>query len=432
VVLSVPAIAAETDYIRAQTPVILVSFTVIWLLFLFRQTKDWFFWITALGIAGLSYAFHEFSLFAIIACFAILLPWYIGQLKKNLKQTLLLTVGCIIVLLPYLQPILTVGVIPRIISGVSNLFSNPYFELWFIDSYVNIDGNNLGWPGLSAALYYGYNVGMAVPLILILGFKVFSKTSQSLKSASLAFLVAPLLFAEIFPRFGITFLPDRAWLYLSISLVFLAVAYLPQTIKRWQKVLLLTALCLSILVSLALTHLKQGWITTEELTAARWIATNTPTNSYLYTQVGSIDPLAVYTKRQTLNANQIFADSRYTSPIENFQIKQTKLTTDLNSATQALQTATETPEVSVDQVKSLQSNYLQVRKNLTDFIEKESIDPNAPVYIVYSSSKFDSLYGKRGWWKQINNHDADLSFLQDSSLFEVVYQVNGTIVWRVR
>jgi hypothetical protein len=53
-----------------------------------------------------------------------------------------------------------------------------------------------------------------------------------------------------------------------------------------------------------------------------------------------------------------------------------------------------------------------------------------PIYLIYNQNKFDSLYGKRNWWRTSNFYGAKIERLNQN--YPVVYNKNGVTIWEAR
>lgn len=430
--ISAPIISLEIDIIRPQTIAILFSATVIYLLALWRETKSWNLYVTAVVLSAFGFYFHELTIFCLFACLIVVIPEYVRALREDYRKTLLWTGGILIALYPYLRPIIGGGIVSIISTSIISLVKHPAFDPWFVDSYTNADGNNLGWPGYLAIVYYGYNFGcaIAIGLIATLLLRVKEFRTNGLVFSSLCFLIAPLLFAEIFPRFGFAFLPDRAWLFLSIGLAFFIIAYLPRFSKRFQYVLLVLCV-LSLGLGATITYLKQGWISSSEYRTSQWIKENTPESSLLYVQNASTGPLQVYAGRNTVSGSDIFEKGEFVSWFEMDDLRRSELESDAEVGLQEINYSLKNSPFSEDIAKKI-NNYKGIYSLIQKNVDKsQEIDSPEKQFIIYSEDKFSGLYGQRPWWRELNDAGVRLEFLNDVSKFKKVFSDGGTTIWEV-
>jgi len=441
ILLSVPVITLETDYVRPQSIIILFFGVAIWLLWRFTQTKNWYYWLAAFGLGAIGLLAHEFAIFILAACLLIVFPNYWRVLKASTTRTVLISLIVLIGVYPYVHPLLIAGPIPAVLDSIKQNIWPLHFRVWFINSYQNSDGNNLGWPGILGVLYYGYNIGIAMPFVLL--FACFLKKKPlSAIPAKLFFAVGllPLLFGEILPRFSVFYLPDRAWLFLAITLAFWAALYVAKLAKN-QLIFISVCAVLCIFITWGLVWYKEGWITPKEYQAVQWIKQNTPTNAYLITQSGSVDPFRVYASRSTGSAANFFSDPALAQDVVqgnaivlNATANQNNVSTLKLLVQKDLKTvkATSNQAATQEAIKTLETDTQSLKDAVTNLENATEIPAlgNQPTYIVYSTDKFNSLYGSRSWWETINEYGAHPMWLTQPA-FTIVYQQNGITIWKV-
>lgn len=383
-----PIVLQEALISRPQTILVLVLIPILYLLRkISAEEKNlrqlyWLGVVVAIGVLGLK--IHALFLFLImlglIAVAIVVWPYA----KKRPLYTLLTFELIALVTLPTL-------ITGRISYGieywmrlVGNALREGQFDIWFIDSYRNIDGAQLSWPGWSALLYYGYNVGLFVPAVLLLA--AISGELRALRPIWQQYwpigLVLALFFviAEILPRFQLAFLPDRAWLFIALSLAML-IPHLLTLVMRFIPPrmigLLFAAGILSLIAGSGLTYAKQGWVSSQEYEAVTFIRQNTPAHAVFIGPSGLQVVMSYFAERILVTPDQeaFFGDD---------------------------------PRL------------------VEKFVEK---DRNA-VYIIYSENRFDSLYTQREWWKTMNFYGANVD--KFSNVYPIVYNRGGVTVWEVK
>jgi len=212
------------------------------------------------------------------------------------------------------------------ISPFVKILQNPKINLWFIDNYTNVDGNKMGWLGYTWILYYIYNIGIYIPcffFVCAVTKKYRLITKSKLTKYSSIYILSCLLFfsiAEIFPRLGIAYLPDRAWLFASLSFIF----FIPFTINTFEKYLrnnLIFLFIMSAIISLLLgwitTYAKQGWTTKNEFDAMKFIKNNTAPDSLIISQASNGPGISYYAKRKFIMPENEFTHTANYSDTEN-------------------------------------------------------------------------------------------------------------------
>lgn len=182
--------------------------------------------------------------------------------------------------------------------NIVTLHTNFHFPA----SYVNSDGNSMGWPGLmGVAKYYGYYVGpflMTIAVGVIWSF-LFSKRFRGYMSRNIfgkefsyfyALLIFLLLIAEIFPRFAdIALLPDRAWTFLGVLFIvpfFHFLKFIEVSQSNGERVAFFSILLFSFGISMAgavYVNLQFQYLSSPaEMESFRFIRERLPSNRTLF------------------------------------------------------------------------------------------------------------------------------------------------------
>jgi hypothetical protein len=438
--LTASVIVLEIDYTRPQVIIILLFFTVIWLLTAYLHRQNIALWYLALALSIVSIGFHEFGIFTVVPTLLVGIPLARDAWLKNRSLTIVWTIVALLLIYGYVIDTSITSLILNLSVGLWNNLADRSVTFWFINSYINSDGNNLGWPGWTASLYYGYNLGLLLPLALVYFLISWSRRGIQLVSKVAGYaLIAPLLFAEILPRFNVAYLPDRIWLYLSIALCFLVI---PAIAEIRSRVFFATAIGIalaSLAVPALVTHLKQGWVDRPTHQAIMWIKENTLPDSTIITQGTNIPPLNLYAKRHAIFIPALF-EARNAS--DHPLIKAANQEPHLLAGTEELavieermrhwlerlittQTSAERDAITL-QLHTITANYTQSKDTLETFIAKDA----RSLYVLYSTTKFNGLYGQREWWRSYNAADADLRQF-DSEHFKLMYDQQGVKIWKL-
>ena len=440
-----PIIVLESEVTRPQIIIILTSFACVWSLIRFREQRSFHYFSLAVLLAVLGMGFHEFSIFNLIAVGLV----GIGPLWKLARRHPWQAAWAIFYIVTWAFPYLSHPGIFNLIPQITHTFlegvSSGRIDWWFIKSYQNYDGNNLGWPGITALFYYGYNLGLVVPLLLILRFLSRKGKDQAADkspvTAAWSLFAIAFFFAEVSPRFHTIYLPDRAWLYVSISLCFLLVPLLTTLRTRRQYAVLMISLIGSIVTANVITYLKQGWVHPAEYTAAGWIQNHTSSNSLFVSQTGNAPFISVYANRQVTSTRDFFFDTtnqqlQFLSSLEQssqYTISQTNLLT----ATAVLDSSLAIARTANTQA-AINALDGPLQEQVTSFLQlkRESLSAPPPhvssdLYILYSTAKFDGLYGKRAWWQEVNAQGASLKAI-DALPVTRVYDRGGVTIWKVK
>src|SRR3989344_8964653 len=192
-------------------------------------TKDGFFYFLGGAVLFFSFFYHE-ALAIPLAIWDILSLFnYRQTIIQKIKKNKFTAILCILIALQALYaPFLFFS--SHIQSfAVALLNARPNFL--FPQYYVNVDGNQMGWGDLlGITKYYLFYVGP--PLFLTFFTILYSIKNKILRSLLFSYegkvfigiFLVFLIIAELLPRFtSIAFLPDRAWVFISMIALFFLV-----------------------------------------------------------------------------------------------------------------------------------------------------------------------------------------------------------------
>jgi hypothetical protein len=413
----------------------------------------WLLVLCIIGIIGIK--IHTlFALIALIGIISIFL-FFLPQIIAYPFDSAAIILGLLVLVLPTIAKTRLVPDLLRLIQLFSTMFHLGNFDFWFIDHYRNVDGAEVGWPGLSSLFYYGYNLGLFFPIILIM-FAI-TKRGAGLKKllnerywAVLFTLFFFLFIAEIAPRFQLAYLPDRAWLFLSLMLLLLLPLMVKELTKETRRSLLLFISFigfLSLVAGTVLTYAKQGWVTTNEVAAAPFIKTNTPDNAVFLAQGGTRMMIRYYTQRIGIHSpatifltgeKSALADylkeeeELYLQSLATISQRRANVSTKLAGISQEIKQPNLTDVQLKANLESLNTIYEQKNDYFANNADLNERYPTIgkPIYLIYNQNKFDSLYGKRNWWRTSNFYGAKIERLNQN--YPVVYNKNGVTIWEAR
>lgn len=454
---TLPVISQEILYTRPQSIFILSFVMILYLLseILGRERKYKYFWELALlllvAISGVM--LHEMYVSIVIIAFLSTLVFFWPEIKK--RPILSFVIGILIVgALFVLLNSGTVNSLNRLVVPIKRAMAHPVFDIWFIDSYRNVSGTQMGWPGLSWVYYYGYNLGILVPIVIL--YLVWKKRIGLIRKSyreSLPFWMGMILFfvvAEILPRMGLAYLPDRAWLFLAIALIVIIADILATFDMKKKTVLygMVLVYVISFFMSWSITYAKGGWTTRDEYKAAKFIKENTTANAIIISQRGNYPMISYFGERVFANApktlftennnsnDMIFYRNNYDYNFKeawNLELLDTYriwMRYDMDLYLKSSEKGTQGREIRLQKIANTGVLYEKAIENLRLIRSNKKLDQ--PVYILYSSQKFNSLYGKRQWWKNANAYGATLEkFDNDKELYTQIYNRDGIKIWKV-
>lgn len=440
--VAVPIINLEIDYVR---PNIIFIFALLPFIYYLSKGLDGlkinFIFSSIIATAGL--LFHEFfGILFLINLFFITSYFYkkFSSLKKMtfvlISAVLLLIVLINIEKFPMLM--LPINSVDKLLTMIS---SGLHWNWWFLDNYLDMGGNNLGWTGFwDVSKYYAYSLSPFLVLIFFgFIFTIIAQIKQneklfSIEKVALAILFVGLVFSEFLPRIDFKTLPDRFWPMLSVSLlaltpfVFLKIRFFE---KKTVSGIILILLLIGIGGSIYIAKAKRGYTSEKEYAAAQWIKNNTPENSLFITQGGNGVMLGYFANRKAISP---FASFFLNKDKQTSRIEILKSTVIYKNAIDLFNESLLDP--SDDNLSDLNNNLKSYheemeREKLAKNIESPEfkLPSNENMYVLYSFDKFNSCYGQRQWWREANFYDADLDKFKDG--YELVYNDNDIIyIWK--
>lgn len=443
--LTMPVIVMEILIPRPQSIILLLLPIILYFYYLAIKLRNHWLMFISLAVSFVTVLYHELGLFLIVLIPFMLLRYFWSDIRRNPPFAIGLIVYGLIGLYPYLANTNVFGLLMRYATLGWNSLSQGYFRWWFISNYTNVDGNMIGWPGYSWILYYGYNLGLVVPLIFIWAIR-HKHPIISLRNYTGYYIMILMFFvvAEILPRFGLAFLPDRAWLFFEIAFVPLLILIAAQLVRRKKwRVAFVGLLVISVGSSFYVTYQKQGWITASEYSATQWINQTTEPNAIIAIQPGNNPLASYYMKREyyipsakkedvisslnTVAGNPKLVRSDYNQLI----VKKTALLGDLQVAVSGLVNASNqvSAKVSQGRLDVAVSEIIKIQSQI-DVYSDEKFNQDQPVYFLYSSDKDRGLYAQRAWWKIHNWYGFDTGAVD--STYSRVYDQDRVIVWKIK
>ncbi|GEM_PF-6804881 len=226
-ILIAPVVLSEANIIRPQVGMLAYTLPILMLVVEAWRSRSMPLSLVSVWFSLIAIGFHELSIVLLIIT---LIPCSIigNEIRRARHVSWVHIALAAILLLPYLKIFDLNIYFSKLGSSIRlamDLFPPIHWRWWFINNYVTIDGFNLGWPGVQALHYYAYS---GLQLLLFGAFMVvwrFQRQAKLHRSIMLPLLYASifLFFAEVLPRMGFFFLPNRAWVHLALALVVMMV-----------------------------------------------------------------------------------------------------------------------------------------------------------------------------------------------------------------
>lgn len=426
------------------------------------NTQKGFFFLLGGFLLFTSTFYHEVGLLFFLPWLFILLLSSYRQIIIFIRQEKLSSLLLLILLLislktfsPYLA--FLSGWIEKV--SLTLLHFQPNFT--FPATYINIDGNAVGWGDITGVLrYYAFYFGPFASLILLslLTVSLFRKKPfwyQTLdhpleKQVFAYYTVTLILFfsiAEFLPRFfNISLLPERALGFVAcIVAFFFGYLLLKRSARTIHILILLIAISINIGAALYVNSIKQYLITTNQIASAEWIRGTLPKDKVIFTTaqvnllrfhaqadtIVSIDDPSFYTDIRVFEKSL----SRIPSATERYQEDYIQVLQNLGDQFALLENTN--PDTSSDSVSAILDTITQdIQSFRNQYPDRESrivTDIHLPIYIYYSKENSKNPYAHRPYMKQVNQHATTLIFDQFPDRFERVYNLpdNEIVIWKV-
>lgn len=445
-ILAPPVILVEANIVRPQ--LLVMAFTLPILILLIEAIKSSNYrllglaFLFAVGVTG----FHELGAVLVLMALASLAAMLVSGLfiRKDLTITLKQVAIAAIIIAPYFKivnPLSFTEPITRMVKYAAGFFNQINWQWWFIDSYTTIDGFNIGWPGIQALHYYLYNGLLFMGAVILLSLGIFWHTRQSRQKKQRTWIILlPLLyvffyftFAELLPRIGLFFLPNRAWPHLMLGLIvclILLIEHNQKFLAQYLKpitALFILAILPGILGTLYLTYNRVGTVFPEEIAAARFIYRELPKDSAFISTQPNYDLVRFYANRDYIQANDL-----YPKPITDvlaFEEANRKYLASLTSAPEPFIQ----PEQYVLTQRFSGANVIEQSKVVIApeqrVVPQSRIKPGQPVYFIYSLRKVRGLNAAREYNKGMIDAGSE-AFFTSLPPNEYVYRDNAVIIIR--
>ncbi len=439
----VPVVVMELLYARPQLIFILFFVLSLYLIVELFKEKERNYYIPLLlfFLSVIGIKCHEFFIFTTIIFLVVLIVYFYPLIRKKPLESVLIIIFILGGSYPWARDLGLIQQFTNYGRLFGNVFHHSAFRWWFIDSYVNTDGNQMGWPGVMSLFYYGYNLGFILVLIIVALVMKKIKIDWNFKIKWPYYLTFVMFFliAEVFPRFGLGFLPDRAWLFVSLSLCLILIfnSHRVNLESKLSYFLLISLVLGSFILSWSVTYLKKGWVMPDEVKAAQYIDVKTPSDSVIVTQPGNFPLISSFAHRFMITPDSTFFTKKSDMmsfleklpqelDIRQEKEKEVKILEEilLNDLSAVLNNSSD------QDISKLESDLSSYRNALQELATTSLGNSKTfPIYIVYSREKFAGLYGMRQWWKQSNFYDSKLDIFDG---FELIYHDDGIYIWKYK
>ncbi len=431
--LGAPVVISEINIIRPQVAMLVYTLPILMLLIESWRAKNILFTLVALWFGFVAIGFHELSIFLLVIAGLVCL-WHIGRLvfveKKISWQNIVLAT---IIIYPYLSILHVSTYLSRLMASINHaesLIPKLHWRWWFINNYISIDGINIGWPGVQAVYFYAYSGLLLLLMAILLGLWLLIKRNKIGWHFILPVLYALifLAFAEILPRLGFFFLPNRAWVHLmlALSIILVLVAEsLQKSSKNYGLALTMSAIIvvgISGTAYVAANNVSE--VFSEEVKSIKYMQ-NTAPNSLFFSTQDNRTLVEFYGGRTLINL-------AIKSNIDRFGFYQ--MVTDTIGSMSIRKRVLVSPEI-----KEVTQRYVDgqfTSENVKLLAERQfaitepQIKRGTPIYFIYSLRKSSGTNATRGYLA--NSLDITNRDVYQNTVFPIAYQDEGVIILKIR
>lgn len=448
-IISIPFWSASTVlYATTSMPqllfIIAMFYAISFLLYARLQNKSFYYYIAGMILAA-SLCLYEVAFIPFII-------WIVVTIIRNWKRLYAYTRS-------QFSPITFVLLALLLFTNRAS-FHQPavFFQIWvqkiyryavagytnflFPTSYINVDGNSVGWDGYFGVFeYYAYYVSAPVILVLLVSIiLLFQKKWRVLfvqelrehneSQVALGIFLVFFTISEIFPRIiNLALLPERAWIFGGISVAYGAILMLytfQPRLKMWFALVIFFLTIPSIFAAWYVNNEKKFLIPQYQVSSAEWIRGHLPKNRVVISD-GNENLLQYYSQSQSISVPSMYCDASYANPttlidsavsISNSAHKNTIQNNLIQSLTSYI---TSTKHVTLQGIISISTPYIQ----------KTDADKNS-YYVYYAANDPKNPYLHRPYMK-IRNLCQTFIFDQHPEHYERVYQDGSdVIIWKIR
>jgi len=409
-------------------------------------------------LLGLFYAFiafrsHEsglFLLFAYLIGGIFLLRFYFNSVKEYL--TIKNVILFLIIIFPYLLIFNPLPIFKRLFYLSNIAFAGLQFRWWFLNNYQSF-GNQLGWPGISFIYFYLYNGVLLLLFLLAISLlknKIFISNKKFYYYTAPVSILLTIFFSitEVLPRFGIYFLPDRAWVhffyagYFLLFLFFSALIFKNNHQVRIFGFILLVLTSLGAFITLCVIFLGNPPVSRTERRALDYINKNMEKKAVIVSTQKCNEVMVEYYTDKLFGFIEPSTDKNYDNLRNQILDKVQKGTINFSSlgieGNRTFIPFTETcyvkqGDVIIDQSTKLlkiQPGPLSKKSEYQEVVK--GADNQYPIYLLYSFAKTEGLLSKvkRQYWLNCVDYENKEFFANLKQ--NIVYRDKNVLILKIR
>lgn len=433
---SAPVITTEINIVRPQVVMLIFTLPILVLSLLSVQKKNILASIVALLFSLMSFKYHELSILLIVISVLATIAniYYLAVVKKKIKPIHILLF--LIIIYPYCLIFNIFGDIINRTAIIKTAFvgwQNITWNWWFLDSYKTVDGVELGWPGLQAVQYYLYN-GLILLLVALFLYVMIKRHRLKIAlglAIPLTYFSIQFFFAEIMPRMGMYFLPNRAWVHVALAVILL-IAIEQEALKKINNKLLFSAMSLVVLVgiygTLYIAKNNVNEVFPEEVSVASYIDKNLEKNAIILSTQDNDSLITIYANRSFGWIDSLDLENEFC--LEDFGNAVNKTLDTLRND----RTITTRPLI-ISTTQTIKDNVVKketvtIKQAALEYLIPASFSGNEPVYFLYSKRKAQGINSSRKYQSKIvdpSNYDN-----YNSMRYDVVYQDDHSLLLKLK
>lgn len=455
--LTFPVIVQEFFYGRPQNVFMIFFISLVWIGYIFfnkpKLLNSYWWWLLMIVFSLVGIKFHQFFIFAIIfSLFGLTFSTWRFVVAKPI-ESLIGIIFLIVIMEPWIKKFTGGSNIGSLLAPVFIRLNNPTWKWWFLGGYSDIYGNFQ--QAVNPILYYGYYLGLLLPFLVLVWVFLIKKQRANLTAFNLllvSFLILFFVIAEILPRLGIYYFPDRFWLWLVIVVMFFEISLilrLSQQNKVLERITMILIL-VSLTIPIYLTYTKIGAIDKNDFKAVEYMKKNTTDKDVIISDGNNYPIVGYYMKRNLAPVDNYFLKvknkdefdqnmNKLMSEYSSLAIKEDSidLVSKIISQSSSYKIDLETAMIGEKEFNSYRSTISDL-KALAHFLETNdyNIELRSKMYpkprdIYILVRDANGLFGKNTWWRSSDGKSNNF-FDDHPELFENVFNHERIKIWKIK
>lgn len=431
------------------------------------------FYLLAGLLALIMIFYHELSIFVFLPWMFITLLSFRSLIYEKVKSHKTITLLLLIIILS--QENFALHEIIRFTYSwtekIIGLFLHPSMNLTFPISYINIDGNAVGWGSwLGSLKYYSFYAGPITILSILFLTVLTLKQIQFLKSLitklsihreiliNVSLFAIFFLIAEIFPRFfNVALFPERAWGFAALFILPLALLGYKVSKEKFHSIiasLFIAGILLNIGAAIYINSQKKYLITPNQIQSAEWIKDNLPSERIIFGIRDYLNLIRVHSQSEffeipqsdfflkpgldTIGSEPSLFSTQNNTLEKNISSYQKNLSA-LSESLGRLERIPIGDSTVIKAAEDVQKKNLLLLESIREYnknkshIETAFLEEKRPAYVYYAEASTLNPYINRPYAKKYSSEKKVFIFDQYPQKFQRIYSLekDEVVIWKV-